>query len=139
MTDKQAEQLAIEILTSHHCKDVHNLNEEDIYSELDISGKNKEMTFAVEVKNREIDHDTYGDVFCSESKLRYFNDHPEYKSLLVFNFYTDGYFAVGNPKYGYKTYLKDVPKTTRFNGECEKGREMERVVSMKQLYIGRYK
>lgn len=137
MTDKQAENKAVEILLQKGCTAVGNLNTIDQYSTYDISGLTDEkIPFVAEVKNRDIPHDQYGDVFCDEEKIRKFQKDDNYQKMLVFNFYSDGYYAVANPiKDGYTVQRRKCPRTTRFGNQ---GTEWQLTASMKQKHLKKY-
>ena len=128
-------------LEKYGCTNVGNLN--DIYykSPLDLSGLTAEgIPFVAEVKQRTYTlHDKRlpkEDVFCEELKVRKFHTDKRFtkhQSMLVFNIYKDGYYAVGNPiKEGYSVDDQFCPDTTDF-GEGEYSKK--RCISMKRLRV----
>ena len=129
-SDAQSINKTIDILKDNGCTGVGDLNTIDIYSTWDISGFTPtNIPFVAEVKDKTVTHDKYGDVLCDKAKLDEYYKQPFYESLLVFNYYSDGYVGVANPKDGYKVIERITPVTTEFG---DKGMEKQTLISMPQ-------
>lgn len=134
--DKKSIEKTIEILKKKGCEVVGDLNTIDRYIPQDISGLTKDgIPFLVEVKDRSFDHLKYGDVLCDYAKIKKFEEQSQYKTMVVFNYYTDGYVAIANPKHGYEVIKRKCPITTAFG---DRGFEAQELASMKQEKIFKY-
>lgn len=129
MKDKERIEDTIRLLLEHNCKAVGNLNLINKFSTWDLSGLTVEKPFVIEIKNKKCRHDKYKDVFCDKYKYDEFKKQDYYKSMLVVNYYSDGYVAIANPDHGYKVKVRKTPITTEFG---EKGEEISIMISMKQ-------
>ena len=120
----------IDILKDNGCTGVGDLNTIDKYSTFDISGKTKDgIPFVAEVKDKTVPHNKYNDVMVDKAKLDKFNSQPYFESLLVFNYYSDGYVGIANPSFGYNVIERITPVTTEFG---DKGMEKQTLISMPQ-------
>jgi len=120
----------IDILKDNGCTAVGDLNTIDIFSTWDISGLTPTNTpFVAEIKDKTVPHNKYNDVMIDKAKLDKFNSQPYYESLLAFNFYSDNYVGIANPKDGYKIIERITPKTTEFG---DRGTERQLLISMPQ-------
>lgn len=125
---RKSEDFIQTVLEERGCTKVGNFN--DIYdkSPLDLSGLTSEgIPFVAEVKNRTYNLRDKDDVFCEELKVRKYHTDKRFsfaQSMLVFNIYKDGYFAVGNPiKQGYTVKELDCPDGTDYGtGEYKRTR-----------------
>lgn len=122
----------IDILKDNGCTGVGDLNTIDIYSTWDISGLTPtNIPFVAEVKDKNVAHDKYGDVLCDKAKFDKYKEQPFYKKMLVFNYYNDGYLAIANPDYWYKTIKRETPIST-FDSDIRKETEIQELISMPQ-------
>ena len=129
-SDAKSINKTIDILKDNGCTGVGDLNTIDKFSIWDISGFTPtNIPFVAEVKDKNVAHDKYGDVLCDKAKFDKYKEQPFYKKMLVFNYYNDGYLAIANPDYWYKTIKRKTPISTEFG---DKGTEKQTMISMPQ-------